>query len=144
MKGRLYQGLGPVRRRQQIAMVVRSAVLGLLAGSVAGIGLGAWKLAMKAPVSPAVALAVLAAGPVLGSLIGAIRGLGWNAAASAVDVHYRLKDRSATALDFLGRPSTGVLHQLQIADAERHMTGIEPREVVPFRVPKALPYAIGS
>jgi hypothetical protein len=144
MQGRLFQGLNPVRRRQQGVLVMRAAVLGLLVSSVAGIGLGVWRWLTGGSISPQSALAILAAGPVLGALAGLLWKRGWHSAAVAVDAHCRLKDRSATALDFVRRSSGSALHQLQVSDAEEHLTGISPQEIVPLRMPRALPFACGA
>jgi hypothetical protein len=144
MQGRIFQGLDPVRRRQKSLLILRAAVLGLLASSVAGIGLGLWRWLTGGSVSPQTALLILAAGPVLGALVGLVWKHGWHGAALAVDDHYHLKDRSATALDFVRRASSSALHQLQVSDAEEHLTGITPQEVVPFRMPRALPFAGGA
>jgi hypothetical protein len=144
MKGRIYRGLEPVRRRQQAQLVARAGVLGLLASSVVGIGLGAWKWGMGVPLAPAWAWSVLAAGPVLGALVGLIRSWSWQQAARAVDDHYRLKDRAITALDFLGKAQTTPLHTLQVAEAQTHLTNVSAREVVPLRVPRAWPLAVAA
>jgi hypothetical protein len=146
MRPRIVHGLTPVRRRQRAQVVLWAAALGLLASSVVGIGLGAWKLVMGRPVALPVALGVLAAGPVLGVLAGALARLRWHEAAVAVDARYRLKDRIASALEFLarGRATASPVHELQIADAEDHLTGVEARAVVPIRVPRALPVAVGT
>ena len=142
MSGRIYCELGPVRRRQRALALLRSAAWGLLAGALAGIAAGIWQRLAGVPVSPALAGSIIGAGPLLGLLVGLTRGRGWHQAAAAVDAHYRLKDRTATALEFLSRPEATPIHELQVQDAVEHLATIEPREVVPFRVPRALPYAL--
>jgi hypothetical protein len=89
-------------------------------------------------------LALMASGPLLGAVVGLLRGRGWAQAASAVDARYRLKDRVVTALDFVRRPEATSLHELQLADTEEHLARVDPRRVVPFRVPAALPWALGA
>jgi hypothetical protein len=143
MRGRIYRELGPVRRRQQALYLLRSAAWGLLAGSVAGIAAGIWQRVAGVQVSPALAGSILGAGPLLGLLVGWLRGRDWHRAAAAVDAHYHLKDRTATALEFLSRPEATPIHELQVQDAVEHLATIEPREVVPFRVPRTLLYAVG-
>ena len=91
---------------------------------------------MNAVVGPATFAAVLLAGPGIGLLVALARQRGWHRAAAAVDTHYRLKDRTATALDFLARKQATPAQQLQIEDAVAHLDAVEPREVVPFRLPR--------
>ena len=142
MYASVQSALAPVRRRQRLAFVVRATVYGLLAGGMAGIvdALVQWRV--SGTVSAWVAVEV-AAWPVLGLLVGLLWPRPWRAAAAAVDAHYRLKDRSTTALEFLAKPNAGDLHQLQITDALAHLTRVEPKAVVPIRSPRALPYALG-
>jgi hypothetical protein len=142
MYASVQSALAPVRRRQRLAFVVRATVYGLLAGGVAGIvdALVQWRV--SGAVSAWVA-AEVAAWPVLGLLVGLVWPRPWRAAAAAVDAHYRLKDRSTTALEFLAKPNAGDLHRLQITDALAHLTRVEAKAVVPIRSPRALPYALG-
>src|SRR5207244_5327396 len=122
---------------------VRGAAYGLLAGSVAGIAVALTQWGVSGTVSWWVA-AVIAAGPVLGLLVGLTWRRPWERAAAAVDGHYQLKDRSATALDFLAKADTGDMHKLQIADALSHLGRMDPDRVVPMRTPRVLPYALGA
>jgi hypothetical protein len=144
MQSPLYTKLAPVQRRQRWLFALRTAVLGLLAGSLGGIGLGLARALAGWPIAPWAAAAVLASGPLVGALVGLVWPRGWRAAAAAVDAHYRLKDRSTTALAFAIRPSVTVLHQLQVHDAVEHLTGVASRQVVPLRLPRTLPYAVGA
>ena len=70
--------------------------------------------------------------------LGLIWKSDWNSAARAVDSHYRFKDRTVTALQFVDRAQDATLHQLQIADALRHLTSLRAKEVVPMRAPRIL------
>jgi hypothetical protein len=142
MSGPIYTHLNPVRRRQQWAFVLSLMALGLLASSMAGIALGLGRWLLGWPILPEVAVAVLAAGPVLGLLIGLAWRRNWHGAAVAVDSHYRLKDRVATALAFLTRPERTAVHELQLHDAEQHLSKVEPRQVMPVKAPRMLPFAL--
>ena len=73
-----------------------------------------------------------------------IRSGSWHRAAAAVDEHYGLKDRTLSALDFVSHDRATPIHELQVADAEAHLAKADPRKVVPFRVPKVLPYALAA
>ncbi len=152
----VYRELTPVRRRQRWLLVLRTTAWGLLAGSVAGLLLGLSRWAsdwasgwlLPGPIPGLAIASVIAAGPVLGFLIGlAWRRLGdrsWRHAALAVDQHYHLKDRAATALTFLNKPSAGVLHQLQVEDAARHLSRVNADDVAPVRLPGTLAFAGGT
>src|SRR5262245_55271461 len=100
----LYLKLAPVRRRQRWLLIVRTTVLGLMAGSLAGLALGVGRWLAGSPVLPWVGFAAVVAGPIVGALVGLVSGRSWRLAAAAVDSHYQLKDRAATALAFSGRP----------------------------------------
>jgi hypothetical protein len=143
MQGHIFAELAPVRRRQQRLFALQSAVLGVIVSAVAGIVLGITRWFAGSPESPLAAVGVLAAGPVIGLLVGLLWRRSWHAAAVAVDEHYGLKDRATSALAFLAKPETTTLQELEIHDAEEHLTKIHARDVVPFRVPRPLPYAAG-
>src|SRR5262245_18253760 len=141
MHSSVHDALDPVRHRQRLLNAVRATVYGLLIGSVAGIAFAMTQWSLTGTVSAWVA-GVIAAGPVLGLIVGLCWRRPWQLAAAAVDGHYQLKDRSATALDFLAKADAGDMHKLQIADAMSHLSRMDPDRVVPMRTPRALPYAL--
>ncbi len=133
--------LQPVRVRQRLQRALAIGGWGLLAGAVIGLiaaGLNLWIGPLMASWLPLVIAFVGAAAGLLG---------GWlwqhelREAAFAVDQHYRLKDRATTALEFAGRQQASVACQLALDDALTHLQGVNPREVVPLRVPRVVPYA---
>ena len=140
MRDRIHGSLQPVRRRQLGLLLMRSAAWGLIAGSIGGVCLGVTRL-LGRPVSPALALAFLVGAPALAMILGALKGRSYKGAASAVDAHYKLKDRARTALDFVAKAEPTVLHALQLEDAEVHLAQVKASEVAPFRLPKTLAYA---
>jgi hypothetical protein len=93
---------------------------------------------------PGWVLALIAAGTGLGAVIGWVRGRDWTSAASAVDASYRLKDRTITAVDFVKRARATAVHALQVADAEEHLDDVDPRRVVPYRVPVSFVFGLGA
>src|SRR5689334_18186667 len=101
MHSPVHDALAPVRHRQRMLAAALATVDGLLVGSVAGIAVALTQWSLTGTVSAWV-MAVIAAGPVLGLIVGLCWRRPWQKAAAAVDGHYQLKDRSATALDFLG------------------------------------------
>ena len=131
--------LAPVRARQRTARAGRWALWGLAPAAALAVGLAAANLAGLADVAPWVALAALAAGPALGGLAGLAWPAGLGSAADAVDQHYGLKDRAATALASAGGSPWA---SLQRADAAEHLDRVEPAAVVPFRPGRRL--ALGS
>jgi hypothetical protein len=140
MSERILEKLEPVRRRQLGLEVLRFAAMGLLAGSLLGVGLGIWRWQSHGSAG-ALAVAVLLAGPMLGALIGLLKGRSIRLAALAVDRSHGLKDRAVSAIDFIRRAQPTPVHALQVADALDHLQAIDPRRAAPFRVPAALPYA---
>jgi tetratricopeptide (TPR) repeat protein len=146
MGERILTKLEPVRRRQLGLEVLRFAAMGLLAGSLVGIGLGVlrWQGSGTDRATIWAALAIVLAGPVLGALAGLARGRSSRAAAAAVDAHYDLKDRAVSAVEFVGRAQASPVLELQLADAEQHLQDLDPRRVVPFRLPRAMPIAAAA
>lgn len=139
----IHARLKPVRRRQQWLLVLNCAAVGLLVGAVGGLIVATCRVAGWR-VSAGVPLIAVAAGLGLGLLVGLAWRRSWDGAAAAIDAHYRLKDRAATALAFLRRPNAGDVHELQIRDALSHLDRVDPRAVAPLKLPKALPYAAAA
>jgi hypothetical protein len=141
MPGPIFSRLSPVRRRLQRLFSLRSLVAGLLVSSLAGVVLGMVRWLTGWQVSLSTAALVLTAGPVAGLLLGLAWRRTWREAAHAVDRRYELKDRSATALEFLRRREASPYHALQIDDAAQHLSAVDARQVVPLAWPRLLPYA---
>ena len=119
---------------------MRSAAWGLIAGSVGGVVLGVARL-LGWPVSTSLALSVMVGGPEVAILFALFRGRSDKGAASAIDAHYKLKDRARTALDFVAKAEPTALHTLQIEDAEKHLAQVKASDVAPFRLPRTMAYA---
>lgn len=143
MHGPIYSQLAPVRRRQQEQFLLQAATYGLLVGALAGLVLGLGRRLAGWEISFGLAVSILLAGPVMGLLLGIVCRRSWRGAAVAVDTHYRLKDRTATALAFLAKAPVTPLHELQLHDAEVHLTAVQPRQVVPIQLPRTLLYVAG-
>lgn len=147
MQESVYGVLASVRRRQRAACALRLTMYGLLAGSLLGLLFGFFAWRYGSPLSSWLTMAAAAvAGPALAlafDLAGLLRRRGIHDAAVAVDRHYRLKDRSATALEFLNKSARTPLQSLQIADAAQHLLQVDPRQVAPLKRPRSLPYAVG-
>ena len=133
--------LSGVRSRLWRVQAVRGAVWGLAVAAAIGAVLGIARLAFGLGISGWSA-ALLLLGPLVGALIVLFRRPRWDSAAAAVDSHYRLKDRAATALAFLHRPAVGAWESLQIDDAATHLAEVKAEQVVPFRWPRLLSYGL--
>src|SRR5262245_17399785 len=77
MPNPIQSGLAAVRRRQQLALVIRALTLGFLASSLVGC-VAAW-LSWSAgnPLSVWLLLGLLAAGPVLGAVVAMVWSASW-------------------------------------------------------------------
>lgn len=141
MRQAIQSRLDPVRRRQQQTRAIYLAAWGLLASAIvlATWSLGRWLAGWELSLSAAVGVGI--AGPVLGYLVGLAWRRDWHSVAVAIDEHYRLKDRAATALAFLNKTDGSSVHQLAVADALSHLERVDARKVVPLTAPRVLPYA---
>ncbi|MFO0956934.1 MAG: hypothetical protein U0800_05630 [Isosphaeraceae bacterium] len=148
MNRQVFEALRPVRRRMRQQLVVRCLGLGLLVGGLAGLLLGAYRIALAPSGSiPAWLIGLaMAPAPLIGAMVGLFWPLGWRLAAITVDDRYKLKDRTRTAVSFLehGPSRVSPLHELQVADANEHLKGVSAREAVPFRWPRSLLAALAS
>lgn len=139
----LHQALGPVRQRQWLVLIAETTAWGILAGAAAGLILAAVQWATAAQSSPGAVLGTIAAGAAAGMLVGACWRRGWISSARAVDLHYGLKDRALSALAFTEAGATDAVRSLAVSDALASLRGIDAKAVVPLRMPKPLPWAIG-
>src|SRR5688500_12082159 len=96
----LHARLQPIRSQQQWVWTLQCAAWGLLAASVVAVIAAGIRMAGWTALSPWVVLGILAAGPVIGAAVAFAMCRSFHEAAIAVDQHYGLKDRSATALAF--------------------------------------------
>ncbi len=134
--------LMPVSRRQRFVRAAIFAAWGLLlaGGIVLLAALASWLRLSQFSVLQMLAVAVAA--PVAAYVVGLLWNQPLHRAAVAVDKHYQLKDRAATALEFLAKPAHTPAHSLAIRDTVEHLSQVQPREVAPLRMPKVLPYSV--
>ena len=69
-------------------------------------------------------------------IIGLLRPNTASLSARLIDRHYRLKDRILTAFSLLRHPNRTQMQQLQVEDAADHLKGVQPKAVLPIRLPK--------
>lgn len=136
--------LAPVRSRQQHLHTALLAAWGLLIGSVLGLVVAAANWSLSLQLAGWVPLALVAGVCALAALVGYCWRRDWQQAATAVDRCYALKDRTSTALEFGSRPALPTVEQLAFDDALLHLKTIKPHEVVPWQMPRVLPYAIAT
>ena len=135
----LRQRVSAVRSRQQRHWILGCLAWGTVIGGAASCLLAALMLAGLTIANGVMWLtAVLLAGPVCGALFAVLAPRSMREAALAIDHQYALKDRISTAWAFLTRQDRTPFQELQIADAEKHSSDVDPRRVAPFRVPRTL------
>lgn len=138
----VFRNLVRVRRRQRVQSAVRAALWGLLLGAVTGLAAGLWRLLVDSNVPVTAVAALLVVVPLVAGLAGWFWPRGWLSAARAIDLCYRLKDRTVTALEFAQRQDGSPWHRLQLQDAAEHLKDVRPAEVVPLQAPRWWPWAV--
>lgn len=140
----IHRRLQPVRTRQQRFRVVQFAATGLLIAAGLALCDSIVRLLLGHHASPTVVASLLLVGPVGGLLLSLVRSTTFHQAASAVDAHYGLKDRSTTALEFLEKPDARTVYQLQLQDAEAHLAKVDALAVAPWKTPRTAKWAIAT
>jgi predicted nucleic acid-binding Zn-ribbon protein len=129
--------------RCRLARALRGLWHGLLAGALlALLVIGLWHLLPL----PVWMLSLAALVPFLCALAGMVI-TGWRKAALPevarwVDARQHLKERLSTALEVAGDPDGGTWRDLVVTDAAEHAKELDPRRLVPFRLPKATRWAL--
>jgi len=130
-------------RRRRWARALRGLWVGLLVGAVISLLLvGVYHL-WPLP-SWSVQLAALAPLPcmLVGLIVGGWRQPALNDVARWVDARRNLQDRLSTALELAGEPEPTTWRELVVTDAAQHAKGLDPRELLPFRLPRATRWAL--
>jgi len=134
--------LDAVAARMLQPQLWRSMAIGLLAGGILGLLLaaaywgGAWDTLRW------FALGCVVVAPVIGIAIAATKKVSPEKAARAIDSHYGLKSRALTLWSYSRMGSLDEAHRLVVQEALPHLHSVDPKEVVPVRVPKTF-YAGG-
>jgi len=131
-----------VQRRHRAQRIIEGTSWGLLGGSLFALpmllahmlgshlfsGLGGWH--------PLLVFALPAlAGVMLGAITGGLWPLNSYESARRVDRHYRFKDRLLTALKLMPKTEATLMERLQREDARRHAEQVDPKAVLPYRLP---------
>lgn len=124
-------------RRRRWERALRGLWKGLLLGSViAFLLLGIYHL-LPLPLSTLIVAGLIPFPFMLGGLIIG----GWRKPCIAevarwVDVRQNLRERLSTALEVASEPKTGKWSELVVTDAAGHARELDPRQIVPFKLPK--------
>jgi len=124
-----------VRKRQQRQWVWQCVSKGLVFGGIAGCVLAIARALSDGQVPLLWIAASVVAGPVLGWLWSLVTSRSEAMAATQIDQYCNLKDRIATALSFSDKKQSGVMHQLQMEDANAKAASIDAEAVVPIQAP---------
>lgn len=124
-------------RRRRWARALRGLWGGLLVGAILSLLLtGVWHL-FPVPMSMLVAAALVPLPCALaGAVVGASRMLTRPQVARWLDGRSHLQERLSTALEVAGDDTPAEWRELVLADAAAHVKSLDPRQLLPFRLPK--------
>lgn len=131
-------------RRRRAQRGWRGLWWGLLGcGVVWSLTLGLYKV-LPLPMAPTFTVGGLlgAALPLIGLLIGLSRRESPLLTARWLDLQQGLKERLSTAVEFRDEPAKGAWEKLIVADALRHLKGLDVRRLLPWRVPAMSRYVL--
>lgn len=127
--------LVPVQRRQRISRGLQWAVMSTAVSAVAGI---IWLLVHR--FQPDFSTSLLIPSMAIIALVPTILAFGWpvkmHTAARLIDVNCKLKDRAITALQFAGLSNRTDIQELQLADAQLHLSKVDPSKARPIAAPR--------
>lgn len=132
-----------VQARQQRQWIWQCLSLGLVGGGFVGCVLATIRLAISGTLPWTWIVGSLIAGPVIGLLVALLRPSGQRDAAVAIDRSSGLKDRVATALNFIEGKENSPIHQLQISDARARVASVDPARVAPIVTPRSWLLGLG-
>lgn len=139
----ILQSLNTVQRRQRIQMMIEGTTWGFLLGSVTAIlflfglllsnFLGFLNFFSLELVF--VIFLTMLFGLVCGTIIGFFLPVDRHESARQADQYYHFKDRLLTATKILSRSETTLMERLQLDDAASCAEKIDPKLVIPYRLP---------
>jgi hypothetical protein len=140
----LEQILASLRRRQRQLNMIRHAGHGLLAGSLAtiGVAVGAWWADVSWSASlPLICAVLIVAGAVLGGLVGALMPIADLRLARSLDRAAASEDRFASALQLLGH-SHRERARLVADDALARVQGTAVHSALPMQMPRSAKWSV--
>lgn len=141
MKTEILSFLAPVRSRLRMQSMISLLAIGATLGGVACLLMGLARTTFGFSMELPHFLAVLLGTTAVAGIVGVILKRPWHEAAAVVDTHYKLKDRTVTALEFAEQTETSPFKELQIQDATGHLETVCPKTVVPYKAPRQLAWA---
>lgn len=133
----LLAALLPVCRRQVRRLALRRAVIALLGAACVVLVAGLCRIVLNWDVSEITCAALLILAPLATAiLVWLLRAEPLESAAKLIDQHYGLQDRTLTALEFAKSEAPSDFQRLQITDAMKRLSDLDPRAVVPFEWPR--------
>ncbi len=139
----IQQVVESVRRRQQQQWFWKCVSLSSLFFAAIACFIAILRIPLGDQISSFWVVLPLVIGPALGAFHALVQPRATAQAASTIDRAQGLKDRTQTALSFSANSNADTLQKLQIEDAEKHLSAIDPNRVTPNTTPRTLPYAIG-
>jgi hypothetical protein len=144
MKSEILAFLSPVRSRLRTQSAIALLCTGAVIGGAFCVLLAIVRAASGISVTASALVGAFSLCTAGAAVCGFVLKRSWHEAAAAVDRHYRLKDRTVTALEFTKQPTTTPLQELQLQDATSHLGTVNPRDVVPIGVPRRCGWALLS
>ena len=141
MKNEILSFLAPVRSRLRVKSMISLLAIGATVGGGIGLLLGIARATFAVSVEVPQLLSILFGCTAIAGVVGLVLKRPWTEAAAVVDAHYRLKDRTITALEFAAKPESSPFKELQLQDATGHLQAVDAKVVVPFKAPKQLAWA---
>jgi hypothetical protein len=141
--GTIQSALERAARRQRLARALRGLWFGLLIASAIWLAtLVAFKIYPLPLVSFAISGGAGLACIIVGALVGGWRKPTVGETARWVDVKQNLKERLSTALEVSQKPVDGEWQSLVVNDAAEHARGLDPKQLLPFHLPKFARWAL--
>ncbi len=130
------KALSPVRSRLRMMRTLNWCLRGAVVGGCVGIAMEMSRL-LAIDLPTWASWSAMAGGAALGALAGLCSPISSLLVARLIDRHYKLQDRSVTALAFAKRENPDAVMQLQMSDALDRIGQTVPRDVLPLGVPRS-------
>lgn len=140
----LRERVGQLRRRVQLLVMARWVFAALVVASVLCSLLVISDRLEWISAPPEYLAGLLLVSAFIGAAVGLTRPVSLMDAAQLADRRLGLKERLSSGIDFIQRGADDPMTAAQLADAAGHCSGLRPREVFPFRLPREAKFLAGS